>query len=129
MRRARRLTVVEAVAAVAEAAADDTGAVAASALVPWVASAVVMLAALAEAMLAVSVEVTWLASAELARRAWAEVTMAMEGVISFAAALTATALIARITSNTAGHTPAPTERWANSEIADAQLSLSREPHI
>jgi hypothetical protein len=43
----------------------------------------------------------------------------MEDVISFAAAFTATALIARITSNTAGHTPAPTERWANSEIADA----------
>jgi hypothetical protein len=33
----------------------------------------------------------------------------MEDVISFAAAFTATALIARITSNTAGHTPAPTE--------------------
>jgi hypothetical protein len=32
----------------------------------------------------------------------------MEDVISFAAAFTATALIARITSNTAGHTPAPT---------------------
>jgi hypothetical protein len=53
----------------------------------------------------------------------------MEDVISFAAAFTATALIARITSDTAGYTPAPTERWADSEIADARLSLSHDSRI
>ena len=86
------------VVAAAEAEAEDTGAVAASAQVPWVASVEVMLVALAE--------VTWLASAEVARRAWAEITMAMEDVVS--AAITTTAAV-RITRHTTGLTPAPTE--------------------
>jgi hypothetical protein len=86
------------VAAEAEAEAEDTGAVAALAQVPWVASAEVMVVALAE--------VTWLASAEVARRVWAEITMAMEDVVS--AAITATAAV-RITHHTTGPTAAPTE--------------------
>ena len=90
----------EAVAAVVVVVAvEDTGAVAASAQVPWVASVEVMLVALAE--------VTWLASAEVARRAWAEITMAMEDVVS--AAITTTAAV-RITRHMTGPTPAPTER-------------------
>jgi hypothetical protein len=95
----------------------------------WAALAAVTSAASAQATSAVSAGAAWAVSAEVTSRACTEITLAMEDVISFAAAFTATALIARITSNTAGHTPAPTERWANSEIADAQLSLSREPHI
>jgi hypothetical protein len=90
LRPARRLAVV--------AVAEDTGAVAASALVPWVASAEVMLVALAEG--------TWLASAELAWRTWVEITMAMEDVVT--AAITTPAAV-RITHHTTGPTPAPTE--------------------
>ena len=83
--------------AAAAAEAEDTGAVAASAQVPWVASAEVMLVVLAK--------VTWLASAEVVRRAWAEITMAMEDVVS--AAITATTAV-RIPRHTTGPT-APTE--------------------
>ena len=78
--------------------AEVTGAVAALAQVPWVASAVDMLVALAE--------VTWLASAEVARQVWAEITMAMEDVVS--AAITTTAAV-RITRHTTGLTAAPIE--------------------
>lgn len=81
----------------AVAVVEDTGAVAASAQVPWVASAEVMRAALAE--------VTWPASAEVAWRTWTEVIMAMEDVVL--ATITATAS-ARITRHTTGPT-APTE--------------------
>ena len=111
MRRLHRLTGV-AVAEGAEVAvaAADTGAVAASAQVPWVASAEVMPVALAE--------VTWLASAEVARRAWAENTTAMEDVVT--AAITTTAAV-RITRHTTGPTPAPTEWWADPEVACARL--------
>ena len=99
MRRVRRLTAVEEVVVAVEAAvAEDMGAVAASAQVPWVDSAEVMVVALAE--------VTWLASAEVARRAWAENTTAMEDVVT--AAITATAAV-RITRHMTGPTPAPTE--------------------
>src|SRR5229473_4954307 len=91
---------------------------AALAEVTWVASVEAASAALAEVASAVSAEVT--------SPACTEITLAMEDVISFAAAFTATALIARITSNTAGHTPAPTERWANSEVANARLSPSHD---
>ena len=86
------------VVVVVVAAAEDTGAVAASAQVPWVASAEVMLVALAE--------VTWLASTGVARRAWAEITMAMEDVVS--AAIPTTAAV-RITRHMTGPTSAPTE--------------------
>ena len=92
MRRLRRLTAEVAVEeVVAEAEAEVTGAVAALAQVPWVASAVDMLAALAE----------------VARRVWVEITMAMEDVVS--AALMTTAAV-RITRHTTGPTTAPTER-------------------
>jgi hypothetical protein len=97
----------------AVAAAADTGAVAASAQVPWVASAEVMPVALAE--------VTWLASAEVARRAWAEITMGMDVVSATAMAITTTAAV-RITRHTTGPTPAPTEWWADPEVACARLS-------
>jgi hypothetical protein len=97
LRRVRRLTAAE-VAVAAAAVAEDTGAVAASAQVPWAASAEVMLVVLAE--------VTWLASAEVVRRAWAEITMAMEDVVT--AAMTTTAAV-RIPRHTTGPTPAPTE--------------------
>ena len=80
------------------AAAVDTGAVAALAQVPWVASAGDMLVALAE--------VTWLASAEVARRAWAEITMGMDVVTAMA--ITTTAAV-RITRHTTGPTAARTE--------------------
>ena len=91
--------------AAAVAVAEDTGAVAASAQVPWVASAEVMRAALAEVMLVALAEVTWPASAEVAWRTWAEVIMAMEDVVS--ATITATASV-RITRHTTDPT-APTE--------------------
>jgi len=84
----------------------DTGAVAASAQVPWVVSAEVTLVASAEVMLVALAEVTWPASAEVAWRAWAEITMAMEDVVS--AATTTTAAV-RITRHTTRPTPAPTE--------------------
>jgi hypothetical protein len=64
-------------------------------------------------------EVTWLASAEVARRAWAEITMGMD-VVS-ATAITTTAAV-RITRHTTGPTPAPTEWWADPEVARARLS-------
>ena len=86
------------VVVVVAAEAGDTGAVAASAQVPWVALVEVMLVALAEG--------TWLASAEVAWRTWAEITMAMEDVVS--AAITTTGAV-RITHHTTGPTPAPTE--------------------
>jgi hypothetical protein len=79
-------------------AAEDTGVVAASALVPWVASAELMLVLLAEG--------TRLASAEVEWRTWAEITMAMEDVVT--AAITTTAAV-RTTHHTTGPTPAPTE--------------------
>ena len=84
------------VAVVAEA--EDTGAEAASAQVPWVASAEVMLVALAEG--------TSLASAEVAWRTWAEIIMAMEDVVT--EAITTTAAV-RITRHTTGLTAAPIE--------------------
>ena len=101
MRRVRRLTAVEEVVAVAEAAvaeAEDMGAVAASAPVPWVASAEVTRVALAE--------VAWPATPEVAWLAWAKIAMAMEDVVS--AALMTTAAV-RITRHTTGPTTAPTE--------------------
>ena len=98
MRRVRRLAGV-----VVVAEAEDTGAAAASAQVPWVASVEVMLVALAEVMLVALAEVTWPASAEVAWRAWAEITMAMEDVVS--AATTDTAPVSFIRHTTG----APTE--------------------
>jgi hypothetical protein len=52
----------------------------------------------------------------------AEVTMAMatEDIISVAA-ITTTAMVARITRHTDGRTPAPTEWWVDSEAAGARL--------
>jgi hypothetical protein len=65
----------------------------------------------------VSAEVTWEVSAEVGWQALAEiilavesrVTTATEDVISFAAGITTTALVARITRHTTGLTPAPTD--------------------
>jgi hypothetical protein len=98
LRRLRRLTAVAEVVVEVAAVAEDTGAVAALAQVPWVALAGDMLVALAE--------VIWLALTEVARRVWAEITMAMEDVVS--AAITTTAAV-RITRHTTGPTAAPTE--------------------
>ena len=96
MRRVHRHAAV-AVAAVAV----DTGAAALAEEVTWVASA----------------ELTWEVLAEVTMAlATAEVTMAMEDIMAMAmddvitvTAITATALIARITRHTDGRIPAPTE--------------------
>src|SRR5713226_2761072 len=91
--------------AVAGAGAEDTEVVVAEAIwvalaeATWAASAEVTSVALAEVTSATSAEVTWRA----------EITLAVEDVISSAAAFTTTALVARITSHTADRTPAPTE--------------------
>jgi hypothetical protein len=79
----------------AEEAAEDTGAVAASAQAPWVASAEVIL------VVVVLAEATWMASAGVAWRSWAEIITAMEDVVS--AAITATASV-----RTTRHTTVPT---------------------
>ena len=84
-----------------------------------------MAVAVDTAAAALAEEVTWVASAELTWEvlaevamvmAMAEVTMAMEDIMAMAmddvitvTAITATALIARITRHTDGRTPAPTE--------------------
>src|SRR5712691_6717164 len=96
---------------------------------PAVAVAVDMEVVAVEATWAASAEVAWVVSAEVTSPACTEITLAMEDVISFAAAFTATVLIARTTSRTAGHTAAPTERWANWEVANAQLSPSHDSRI
>jgi hypothetical protein len=70
-------------------------------------------AALAEATWEVLAEITSAALVEITWRAWAEITLAAEGVISLAGACTTTALVVRITHDTTGRTPAPTEWWAN----------------
>jgi hypothetical protein len=68
-------------------------------------------AALVEATWAALAEVTWVALAEVTWRACAEATLAIEDVISLAAATaTAMALVARITHHIRGHTPATTEQ-------------------
>ena len=54
-------------------------------------------------------EAAWRALAEVTLAMEAEVTSAMEDVTSLAAGFTTTALVARITRHTAGHTPARTE--------------------
>jgi hypothetical protein len=61
-------------------------------------------------------------SVALAWRTLATTTL-VDGVVSLAAAFTITALVARITSHTLGHTPAPTERQTDQEVADGRLSL------
>jgi hypothetical protein len=94
------------------AAEEDTEAVAAEAT--W--------ADLAEVTWEVLAEVTSEALAEITWRAWAAITLAAEGVISLAGACTTTALVVRITHDTTGHTPAPTESWADSEVGDARIS-------
>jgi hypothetical protein len=53
-----------------------------------------------------------------------KVTTATEDVISFAAGISTTALVARITRHTTGRTPAPTDWRADSEVAGARLSQS-----
>jgi hypothetical protein len=103
--------------AVAAAEAEDTVAVVATS------------AALAEVTWVASAEVTWVALAEVTWRAWAEITLAAEAVISLTAAFTTTALVVRITHDTPGRTTAPIEWRACSEVADARISLSREPCI
>jgi len=50
-------------------------------------------------------------------------------VISLTAAFTTTASVARITRHTTGRTPATTEAWVDTEVADARLSLSHEPRL
>jgi hypothetical protein len=55
--------------------------------------------------------------------------LAMEDIVSLAAAFTTMALVAKITRHIAGRTPAPIERRAGSAVADARLSLSRQPRI
>lgn len=71
---------------------------------------------------AISAEVTWVASAEATWREWPGVA-AMADVVSLAA-IRATALVARITRRTHRPTLAPTDWCADSEVADARLSLS-----
>jgi hypothetical protein len=69
-------------------------------------------AALAAATWVASAAVTWEVLAEVTWRASAELTLAAEGVISPAAAFTTTALVVRITYDTARRTTAPIEGWA-----------------
>src|ERR1700722_4048129 len=76
----------------------------------WAASA----AAISAQVGVVSAEATW--------REWPGVA-AMADVVSLAA-IRATALVARITRRTHRPTPAPTDWCADSEVADARLSLS-----
>jgi hypothetical protein len=91
--------------------------------------AAAMEVASAEVTWVASLEATWEAFAETTSQAFAEIALADDVVSAAATTAMAMALIARITIHSTGRTAALTERQADSEVADARLSLPQRAHL